>query len=89
MFNIKLVNESSLTDKILNNTPVLTKSVGSTLNAFQEFHDLKNNATTRDQYEKDSMDILLKYKLTNVESLEKLIKQGKVKINGIESVFGY
>ena len=86
MFNIKMVKESTFTDKILNNTPILTKTVGSTLNAFQEVHDLKDKVSTKEQYDINSMDILLKYKLTNVESVESLIKKGKIKINGIESV---
>ena len=86
MFNIGIVKDSKVTDKILNNTPILTNTVGNTLDAFQSVYELKDNNHTKEEYSRKSLDILLKHEITNVESIDKLIESGKLKIDGAESV---
>lgn len=86
MFNIGIVNDSKVTHKILNNTPILTKTVGNTLNAFQSVYELKDNNGTKEEYSRKSLDILLKHEIVDVDSVEKLIDSGKLKIENSESI---
>ena len=86
MFNIGIVNDSTLTDKILNNTPILTKTVGSSLDAFQSVYDLKEEENTKEEYNRKALDILLKHDIIDVKSVDKLIEKGKLDIENAESV---
>ncbi len=86
MFNIGIVNDSKVTDKILNNTPILTNTVGNTLDAFQSVYELKDNNETKEEYSRKSLDILLKHEIIDVDSVEKLIESGKLEIEGSESI---
>ncbi|MBE6152953.1 MAG: CvpA family protein [Firmicutes bacterium] len=86
MFNIGIVKDSKITDKILNNTPILTNTVGGTLNAFQSVYELKEANLTKEEYSLKSLDIILKYEIADVKSVDNLIKSGKLKINDAESI---
>jgi len=86
MFNIGIVKDSKVTDKILNNTPILTNTVGNTLDAFQSVYELKDANQTKEEYSRNSLDILLKHEIIDVESVDKLIESGKLKIEGAESI---
>lgn len=86
MFNVGLVKDSNISNKILNNTPVLTNTVGNTLDAFQSVYELKNMDETKEEYNRKSLDILLKHNITDVESVEKLIKKGKLKIEDADDI---
>ncbi len=79
MFNIGIINDSKLTPKILNNTPLLTKYVGTSLDAFQDVYELKDKYNNKDEYNREALNVLLKYKITDVESVERLIDKGKIK----------
>ena len=85
MFNLG-IHDSKLASRILNNTPILTNTVGSSLNAFQDVYELKNKNLTNEQYNIESLDILLKYNITNVETIDKLIQDGKLKISGVDVI---
>ena len=86
MFNIGIVKDSKVTDKILNNTPILTNTVGNTLDAFQSVYELKDANKTKEEYSRKSLDIMLKHEITDVESIDKLIESGKLEIEGAESI---
>ena len=86
MFNLGAIHTSKMASKILNNTPILTNTVGSSLNAFQDVYDLKNKNISNEEYNKESLNILLKYNITNVETIDKLIQNGKLKINDVDNI---
>jgi len=86
MFNLGFIHDVKLGNKVLNNTPILTNTVGSYLDAFQDVYDLRNKNLNEEQYNRESLDILLKYEVTSVESVEKLIENGKLKINGVNDI---
>lgn len=86
MFNIGIVNDSKLTDKILNNTPILTKNVGTSLDAFQDVYDLKDKYNNKDEYNREAINVLLKYNITDVETIEKLINDGKIEIDEAQNL---
>jgi len=86
MFNLGFIHDAKLGNKVLNNTPILTNTVGSYLDAFQDVYDLRNKNLNEEQYNRESLDILLKYEVTSVESVEKLIEKDKLKMNNVDDI---
>lgn len=81
--------DSSVKDKILNNTPVLNTYVDKSLIVINEFAELKDKYekdTNPNEFNKETLDLLLKYKITNVKAIDVLVEKGKLKITGIEEV---
>jgi uncharacterized membrane protein required for colicin V production len=78
------IEDSYLSERILNSTPVLSKSFINENNAINEFSDLAKECNDTNSYECNikSLDILLKYGVLKPESAEKLINEGKINING-------
>lgn len=90
VFNIGIVNESKLKNNILNNTPVLSNFVDNTMLVVDEFTSIKdkykdknNNA---EQFNKEVLNLFLKYDIVKVESIDKLVEKEKLQINNIEDV---
>lgn len=88
-FNIKLVNESTYKNDILTKTPILSNYASKTIDTFIEIASIKDkfkDTTDSDKINRDVLDIMLKNKLTKVESIDKLVKKEKIKVLGIESI---
>ena len=85
-FELKMVNDSKLNNTILNKTPVLKSIVKNVSNTFDEIFLLKNPNINDEQLNKDVLDILLKHKVTNVNTVESLIDKGKLKISGVDDI---
>ena len=81
-FNIKIVEESKLSNTILNNTPVLKGICNDTLYVFNEIKDLSqeykstNNVT---KFNQKALDIMIDRKIITKENALKLIQKGKIK----------
>lgn len=81
--------DSPVKDKILKNTPILNTYVDNSLVVINEFTELKDkykHSTNPNQFNKEALDLLLKYKITNVAAVDVLVKKGKLEIEGIEDV---
>lgn len=91
IFNLDIVRESKLKDPILNNTPIISNMLGDTVKVINEFTEIKTryeetpNAT---EFNKETLDLFLKYDVITLESVDKLVSIGKLKIDNIESVLG-
>ena len=90
MFNNKISDESVIYKSL---TPVVSKfnkDFNNTAIVFEEFKNLKDeyaNSTDTNQFNLDSLDLMLKYHIIDVDAADKLYKKGKFKtINNIESV---
>lgn len=89
MFNIPVINESNLKNKILSGTPFLSNCIDSTMNVLNEFGTLKekyeseSNAT---EFNRETLDLFLKYDVITVESVDKLIEKDKLKINNVDEI---
>ena len=83
-FNFPMVTESKLRQNIVNNTPVLSNIVDSSVNVIEEFMSIKDKYDDKTISEKDfnyqTIEIFLKYKLLKTSSLEKLIESGKITV---------
>lgn len=92
VFSLPTLNvniESSVKDKILNNTPFLNSYVDSGMVVINEFTELKDKykkSTNPNEFNKETLDLLLKYDITNVDAIDILVEKGKIKIDGINEV---
>ena len=90
VFNIGIVNESKFKNSILNNTPILSNFVGDTMNVVEEFTSIKDkykdNNSNAEQFNKEVLDLFLKYDIVKVESVDKLVEKEKLQINNIEDI---
>lgn len=89
-FNLKIFDDSKLTDKILNSTPLLSQVAGNFVDTFNDLYELGN-----DYYEQDmdantlnlkSIDVMLEHKVITTNYVEKLVDANKLNIVGIDSI---
>lgn len=90
VFNIGIINESKMKDKILNNTPILSNIVDDSVKVINEFASIKDkykdNNRNAEDFNKEVLDLFLKYDIVKVESIDKLVEKEKLQINNIEEV---
>lgn len=88
--NVKEINNSTLAPKILNNTPILSGVIKDTNDVINEFASIKDRYTDKNvdtnEFNKETLDLFLKYNVVSVDSVDKLIKGNKLKIDGIDEV---
>lgn len=88
-FTGNLLNGSKYADKILNSTPILSTHISKTMKVFKEFEELKDKYEVMNQaseFNLETLDLFLKYKVITVESTERLINQKKLDIPNVDSV---
>lgn len=90
VINVDIVNESKFKDKILNNTPILSGFVEDSMKVVTEFTSIKDkyndNNSNAEEFNKEVLDLFLKYDVVQVESIDKLIEKDKLEINNIEEI---
>lgn len=88
--NVKEIDNSTLAPKILNNTPILSGVIKDTNDVINEFASIKDRYTDKNvdtnEFNKETLDLFLKYNVVSVDSVDKLIKDNKLKIDGIDEV---
>lgn len=88
-FDSEIIGKSKYKDKILNNMPILSGYVDNTVKVLDEFIALKDEYTktsNANEFNLKGLDLFLKYDVITVESTDKLIKSGKLKIDGVDEV---
>ena len=89
IFDISIIRESTLRDRIVNDTPILNNmakksiEVGKELANLMDEYSIKQNS---DEYNLKALDIFLKYNITSVETVDALSESGKLQVKNIESV---
>ena len=87
---LNINNNSLFKDKILNNTPILTNMTKETTTSINEIEKLKddyeNKKISNNDFELESLDIMLKHKIINIKSLKRLVKTKKINIKNINKV---
>lgn len=89
IFSIKLVTDSKYSDFILNDTPIISDTVKSSVGFIDEFVDLKDkyeNTESANQFNYETLDLFLKYDIINIDSVKKLREKDKLKIDGIDEL---
>ncbi len=85
-FSVEYTYNSKLYEPILNHTPILTNFANKTSNSMQEIYSLKDKYKTssKDAYNYEAIEILLKNKVVTTDTIKKLIEQDKLAINNID-----
>ncbi len=80
---------SKYKNKILENTPVLSQVVDKSIKVINEFSDLKDkyeNEENSNEFNKETLDLFLKYDVIDVNSVETLVKKDKLKIENVDEI---
>lgn len=87
-FLAPLIDESKLADIIMTKSPVISNITNDYYESFEEIYSLKDKYenSNKDEYNKEALDILLKYKLITPESANNLVEQGKLDFNGAKEI---
>lgn len=88
-FNFNILNNSKLGKDILQKTPFLSRMVEKSVNVFSEFAELKDkyeSSGTAAEFNYETMDLFLKYKVISVENTEMLIKKDKLSIDRVDEL---
>ena len=88
-FNFGVINDSKLRTGILEHTPVLSGMLNNTVVASNEIYGLKEKYSMEydaKEFNLEALDVLLKYDITTVENIDKLVELKKLRIEDIESV---
>ena len=89
-FNLKIFDDSKLTDPILNSTPLLSQVAGDFVDAFNDLYELGN-----DYYEQEfsentltlkSIDVMLEHGIITPDYVMKLVEAKKIKVVGIDNI---
>ncbi len=73
------MEDSWLANAILDDTPVLSSTIEDTRSVITELDDLRvKYGTVNDKYNKDAIDIFLKYEIISQDNLNILIEKGKI-----------
>lgn len=89
IFGLEGVNESRLGQTILKNTPYFSKQIDKSVSIAYEFIDLKDKyekATNPNDFNLETLDLLLKRNIITISSVDKLIEKDKLEIKNIETV---
>ena len=86
---VSVVNDSMLKDSILRETPVLSGIADNSIKVLDEFKELSKkykNSKNVNEFNLETLDLFLKYDVTNVDTIKSLKDSGKLKIDGIDEV---
>lgn len=89
IFGLDLIHESKLKTFMLESTPVIGTMMKDTSQAINEIMDLREEFSSnsmKDEFNRDSLDIMLKYGIVKVDYAEKLINSGKLKIENASEI---
>lgn len=80
------IQESKISNIILNKTPVLSNVVDNTVVSVTEVYEICLTRANREQANLESLDVLMKYEVLSYESANNLLATGKLKMKNAESV---
>ena len=89
IFGLEGVNESKIGQTILKNTPYFSKQIDKSVSVAYEFIDLQEKyekATNPNDFNLETLDLLLKRNIITISSVDKLIEKDKLEIKNIETV---
>jgi len=84
VFNNKFLIESKYKDRILNETPILSKEVDKTMDVFNEFASLKEKYQTNtnaEEFNLETLRVFLKYKIISVDNVKLLMEKDKLQFD--------
>lgn len=89
IINFSEINSSKYGQIVLKETPVLSTYVEKSIDVIDEVVSLKEkyeDATDADEFNKEALDVFLKYKIITVEATEHLVDEGKIDIENVDEL---
>ena len=89
LYLLSMPNFLDYREPILKNTPILSNVAESTLRVLDEFKGLTDKYTEdsdSNEFNLETLDLFLKYKVVTVDTVKKLDESGKINIDGIENI---
>ena len=89
IFHFDFIEGSNWRNPILNNTPILTNISKETIQVFNEFNGLTEkykSSTNSKEFNKEALEVFLKYNVITPESVNKLVEKGKLDIEGVKII---
>ncbi len=89
IFNVPMIKDAKLANQILTSTPILSGKIDKSLKVIEEFTDLKTKyetATNANEFNRETLDLFLKYDIITIGSVDKLVERNKLVIDNIDSV---
>ena len=89
VFNVPELDNSKLKDKILNNTFIFSSLISNSNKVVNEFVSLKEKyeiTPNASEFNRETLDLFLKYDVVSVESIEYLVEKDKLKVDNINGV---
>lgn len=87
--NLKIVNDSKSLPVITNKIPGLSKEGQKLTNVANDIYDLKlkyDQNQDSDEFNRLTLDSMLKYNITDVKTIRQLVTSGKLNINGVDAI---
>lgn len=87
--DVEFIKNSNYREPILRNTPLLSNVAESTLKVLDEFKGLSDKYTDTEnsnEFNLETLDLFLKYKVVTVDTVKKLENNGKIDIKGMDMV---
>lgn len=89
IFHFDFIEGSKWRNPILNNTPILTSISKETIQVFNEFNGLTEkykSSTNSKEFNKEALEVFLKYNVITPDSVNKLVEKGKLDIEGVKII---
>lgn len=83
IFKIPDLYESKVATFMLKETPILSRYTKKTLDIYEDIYEVIENKGSKstEKVNEEALDIMLKYEIITVESVDKLIEKNKIEIN--------
>lgn len=89
VFNVDFFKSSKLNDMILSKTPIFSSFIDKQYKVIDEFSSLKQKYKSEkdtNKFNLETLDLFLKYDIVDVDSVEYLINNKKIKIEGTKEL---
>ncbi len=89
MFNIKVFEESKLTNQILKSTPLMSNFANGIVTTVNDIYEIGKDYKEQEDSEtlnKEAIEVMLKHKVITADYVSKLVDAGKIDILGIENI---
>lgn len=91
MFRIKDINNSKVANFILKDTPIVSKYTNKVSNIYNDIYDTIDNRGNKSnaKVNEEALDIMLKYDIITVKSVDKLIDKDKISLDNTNFIDKY
>ena len=79
MLQLNFMKDSKISEMMINNTPLLSNSVGKSIDVFNELYELNGEYDSVETYNRETLKVILDNNIVSKETVKELIDSGKLK----------